>query len=139
MGENAAVEKKHEPFEHTFSMTVKVDGFWVEYLTRFSDVFGRGYAGYWAYGAECDRELGWLVYEQSDDPRPNQTTVCAVERVWRAGKALPPRWYRLDRAAALRAWEEGIKRWGADWYEQTDSTREDVVIQLALLGEIRYG
>ena len=46
---------------------------------------------------------------------------------------------RLDRAAALRAWEEGAKRWGVAWYEDVDANREDVVVQLALLGETKYG
>ena len=58
---------------------------------------------------------------------------------WVNSEPLPKGWFRLDREAALRAWEEGIKRWGVGWYEHTDSNREDVVIQLALLGEIRYG
>ena len=49
----------------------------------------------------------------------------------RAGEPLPKRWFRLDRAAALRAWEEGVKRWGAAWYEDVDANREDVVVQLA--------
>lgn len=51
---------------------------------------------------------------------------------------LPKGWYLLDRNTAIRAWCEGVKRWGMDWYEEVDAEREDVVVQLALLGEVRY-
>ena len=63
-----------------------------------------------------------------------------AERAFKSGKPLPENYYRLDEAAAVRAYVEGCKRWGADWFESKgDATTYDVVIQLALLGEIRYG
>ena len=134
------VTERPEPLKHTFSLTVEVDSFWVEYLTRYNDVFGRQYAGYWLRGVERDDALGWLCWEDDEKHRwgkePNLNQALAA---WRAGEPLPEGWYRLDRAAALRAWEEGVKRWGVDWYHQTDAGREDVVIQLSLLGEIKYG
>lgn len=52
---------------------------------------------------------------------------------------LPEGWYYLDEGMAIRAYIEGCKRWGAAWFEDGDGTSYDVVIQLALLGEIRYG
>jgi len=133
------VVDRPEPFKHTFSLTVAVDGFWVEYLTRWPDIFGRQYAGTWLRGVERDR-TGWLCWE--DDERHRRGEEPDREealRAWRDNLPLPKGWYRLDRAAALRAWEDGVKRWGVDWYEETDANREDVVVQLALLGEIRYG
>ena len=30
-------------------------------------------------------------------------------------------------------------RWGEDWFSNADTESYDVVIQMALLGEIRYG
>ena len=134
---NTATERP-EPLKHMFSLTVDVDPFWVEYLTRYTDIFGRQYAGYWLRGVERDDERGWLCLEYDERGREPPYRIEALA-AWRAGEKLPPGWYRLDRAAALRAWEEGVKRWGVDWYRQTDAGREDEVIQLSLLGEIRYG
>jgi hypothetical protein len=34
---------------------------------------------------------------------------------------------------------EGVKRWGESWYVDGDGPRYDVAVQLALLGEERYG
>lgn len=129
-----------EPLTHTFSITVAVDPFWVEYLTRYPDIFGRQYAGYWLRGVDRHSKRGWLCWEDDEQHRQGEEPdrVEAL-RAWSHGGTLPQGWYCLDRAAALRAWEEGVKRWGVDWYEQTDANREDVVVQLALLGEIRYG
>lgn len=134
--------KKSEPIQHTFSITVNVDPFWIEYLTRYSDIFGRQYAGYWLRGVEHDSKLGWLCWEDDEQHRsgtePNREEAL---KSWRAGKLLPANWFRLDRAAALRAWEEGVKKYGFDWYgsNEHDATTEDVLLQLTLLGEVRYG
>jgi len=127
---------------HTFTFTVQVDPQWVSYITQHPDIFGRPYyAGYWACGVAHDPDLGWLVYEHGDDRCPDETEDARVEAIWRAGEPLPPRWFRLDRAAAFRMWEEGVKRWGVGWYDdpEHDGAREDVLLQLALLGEERYG
>lgn len=132
-----------EPLRHTFTITVDIDPRWVDYVTQHNDIFGRTYyAGYWAHGAANDSELGWLVAECDEQERfPGKTETARVEALWRAGSDLPPRWYRLDRAAALRMWEEGVKRHGVGWYESNDhdGAREDELLQLALLGEVRYG
>lgn len=137
---NTATERP-EPLQHTFTITVAVDPFWVDYLTKYPGIFGRQYAGYWLRGVERHTERGWLCWEDDEQHRQGEEPDReeALE-AWRSGDpALPKGWYRLDSAAALRAWEEGVKRWGVDWYEQTDANREDVVVQLSLLGEIRYG
>jgi hypothetical protein len=125
---------------HTFSITVDVDPHWVEYLTDDSVVFDARYAGYWLRGVEWARGLGWLVWE--DDERHRWGTEpdrAAAREAWRAGRLLPAGWYRLDRAAALRAWEAGVRTWGVGWYGHVDAQREDIVLQQALLGEVRYG
>jgi hypothetical protein len=108
---------------------------------RPMDIFNVTYhAGYWARGEAHDDKLGWLISEVNDEGEwPKEQEVYRVESLWRAGLELPPRWHRLDRAAAIRAWEEGVKQWGIHWYENSDGSKEDVVLQLALLGEIRYG
>lgn len=126
--------------ERTFMMTVQVPQEWIDYLTRERDIFGRPHhAGYWLFGAAQDDELGWLVYEH-DDNRPTEVERLTVEGLWRSGAELPPKWYRLDKAAAMRAWEIATKRWGElGWPDFRDGPHEDEVMQLTLLGEIRYG
>ena len=130
-----------EPLKHAMTIFVDVEPGWVDYLTRYTDIFHPHYAGYWLRGVDHHADLGWLCWELVDEEsRPGEEpNLDEAVRAWRAGEPLPERWYRLDRLAALHAWEEGVKKWGVDWYDQTDSTREDVVVQLALLGEIRYG
>lgn len=131
-----------EPLVHTFTVTVEIDPEWVTYVTKYSDIFGRHYyAGYWACGVAHDPELGWLVFEHADELDATVDGRTAAEAAWRAGLPLPERWYRLDRAAAIRMWEEGVKRFGVGWYDspEHDGAMEDVLLQLALLGEERYG
>lgn len=128
-----------DTLKHTFTLTVDVPLTWIKYLTYDATIFQRNYAGYWLCGVAYEENLGWLVYEEADDKAVGEARCEIVKKLWLAGEPLPERWFRLDRAAALRAWEEGVKRWGIDWYEETDAQREDVVVQLALLGEVRYG
>jgi len=126
--------------KHTFSIVVEIDQNWIDYLTQCGDILMLQYAGYWLRGVEHRSDLGWLCWEGCDKcfqgEEPNRT---AASRAWAAGEPLPENWFRLDHAAAVRAWEEAVKRWGVDWYERTSSTREDIALQLALLGEVRYG
>jgi hypothetical protein len=125
---------------HTFQVTIEIDEAWIEYLTQHSDIFGRLYAGYWLRGVEHDKYRGWLCWEDDEEHRKGEEPDReAALKAWEAGETLPERWFRLDRAMAIRAWIEGVKRWGVDWIDGTDATREDVVVQLAMLGEIRYG
>lgn len=132
-----------EPVKHTFSITVEIDPQWVTYVTQHPDIFGRPYyAGYWARGVDHDPDLGWLVWEHDDQfVHDEEPGLAEAHLAWREGRPLPPRWYRLDRAAALRMWEEGVKRFGVGWYDSNehDGGMEDVLLQLTLLGEERYG
>jgi hypothetical protein len=138
-----ATSTKPTTTQHTFTITVDVDDLWIEYVTQHNDIFGRTYyAGYWARGIERDLELGWLVAEMDSEERyPGKHETERAIALWRAGQPLPTRWYRLDRATALKMWEEGVKLWGVGWYDapEHDGSREDVLLQMALLGEVRYG
>ncbi len=122
--------------KHTFTLTVDVDPHWITYLTRHCDIFLTTYSGYWLRGLDHDDALGWLCWESNDKcPHGEEPDREKALKAWRAGEELPPHWFRIDRQAALRAWEEGVKRWGSDWRK---ADREDTVIQLALLGEVKY-
>lgn len=137
---NAPAEKQEETIPHTFSLTVDVEPSWIEYLTQYDDVFRRNGSGYWLRGVEHNGRLGWLCWEDDEKclhgEEPNRE---AALEAWMEGKPLPEHWFQLNAHVALRAWEEGVKRWGIDWYEDADATSYDVVLQRALLGEIRYG
>lgn len=138
--ETVAAPPNDGDLDVTVTITVKVDPEWIEFLTKYNDIFGSPhYAGYWLYGAERDDRLGWLVYEHGDERRPTERECRHARALWHAGEPLPERWYRLDRAAAIKAWAEGVKRFGAEWYENGDGPTYDVVVQMALLGEVRYG
>jgi hypothetical protein len=126
------------PVKVTAAFEVEVEQIWIDYLTKYPDIFGPA-CGYWLRGIEHD-EHGWLAWEDDEKHfRGREPDREAAIQAWKEGRQLPPYWFRIDRDAAIRAWIEGVKRWGKDWYNDVDAEREDVVVQLALLGEIRYG
>ncbi len=110
----------------------------VLYLVHANDFFRLGEGGYWAQGVRVD--AGWLVFE-CDDHRANQTEIDEAVRAHEAAKPLPEGWHLLDRAAAGKAYDEAVKKWGIDWFTdgRTDGGRYDVAVQLALLGEVCFG
>jgi hypothetical protein len=119
---------------------------WTKFVTCFDDIFASTYIGYWAYGMKRTDGLGWLVYEHAGEGTSVRGAAGLPEypevvRLWKQKRKLPPKWYRLDADAAKRAFVEGVKAWGADWYKDgnTDATRYDYVLQMVLLGEERYG
>jgi hypothetical protein len=122
---------------------VEVDPDWIEFVTIYPDIFMTSYCGYWMYGMEQDDELGWLVHEHDEQHSVRQVAKSpeypAIVKAWREGGKLPDNWFRLNKEAAIKAWAEGVKKYGTDWYENGDAISYDVVLQLALLGEIRYG
>lgn len=136
----AATSKPPSSVQHTFTTTVSVPQDWIDYVTKYPDVFGRPYAcGYWAYGAEHTHR-GWLVYEQaSEDRRPTEKETKKALTLFRRVETLPKHWHAFDLALALKAYEAGYARFGADWYETGDGPRYDWAIQMALFGEARYG
>lgn len=127
----------------TVEITCEVDNDWIEFLTRYSDIFMTGYCGYWMYGMERDDALGWLCFEHDEELSVRDVAALPaydeVVALWRSGATLPAKWYRLDKAACVKAYAEGVKRYGTDWYENGDATTYDVVVQMALLNEVVYG
>lgn len=124
----------------TIDIDVPVES-WIDWLTRCSDIFKPGYIGYWACGVKHHPDRGWLVFEDCDGEfrgkkEPNHD---AAVKAWKAGEALPARWYRLDREMTIKAYIEGVKMWGLEWFEtKGDSATYDAAIQHAMLGELRY-
>lgn len=119
---------------------IRVPGEWIDFITGYNDVFRSDHAGYWMYGAER-LDSGWLVYESGDHGRPSERAVKRALRAHKAGEGVPNRFFVIDKAFAVKAYVEGVKRWGADWYDDYDhdASSYDVIIQMAALGEVRYG
>lgn len=123
------------------TITIEVDASqakeWIAEVAGGSiDVFRTTHAGYWLRGVEFVEKRGWLVFNDEGD-----YPVCDKDAIkaWRAGRALPEGYYRLDRAVALSAWKEGVKRWGVGWFHDQDATAWDIVLQIAILGDVIYG
>jgi hypothetical protein len=113
---------------------------WIEFLTKYNDIFGRDYVGYWLFGVARDKKLGWLAYEFIDDEASYMSkNYDEVIAAWKRGEKLPEKYFVLNEETARRAYVEGIKRKGVEWYEQGDANDYDVVLQWTLLGEVRYG
>jgi hypothetical protein len=120
------------------SIKVDVDPEWIDFVTRYNDIFRQSYIGYWAYGVQV--KGGWLVYEQAaHDRRPTELEIEDAAGAYESRQSLPEDWHLLDRDAAIRAWAEGVRRSGVDWYKNGDANDYDVAIQRALLGEVKYG
>lgn len=121
-------------------LQVIVPGEWIDFLTQYNDMFRTDHSGYWMYAAEETAE-GWLAFEMFQDKRP---TPYAVKRALDAlvdKRELPARFFTIDRAFAVKAYLEGVKRWGVEWYHKhnADAADYDIVVQMAALGEVRYG
>ncbi|MBI4321884.1 MAG: hypothetical protein HY675_25600, partial [Chloroflexi bacterium] len=112
---------------------------WVEILTQYDDFFSTDYSGYWLRKIKRadGRTLAWEDDEQhGHGEEPNmQEALEAFE----ADQDVPEGYFVIDRDLAVKAWFIGVSKYGESWYENGDSTTYDVVLQLALLGEIRYG
>lgn len=63
----------------------------------------------------------------------------AATRAWKAGEELPSGYFALDRDTALSAFAHGVKRHGVEGAFGADANELDAMIQLAGLGEVRYG
>ncbi len=110
---------------------------WIDYLTKHNDIFMSSYCGYWLHGVS-HRDDKWLVVE--DDERSPERDAAEHKR-FAAGMVPSPPYMVIDKDMAIKAYTEGVKKWGLDWMdsEHGDANGYDVVIQLALLGEVRYG
>ena len=130
-------------FKMTVEVDIVVDEEWINFVTMYNDIFRTDHCGYWLSGMDQEDDLGWLVYESGEDDENAQIAAQKPEykkivKDWKNGKLLPKKWFRLNRDAAIKAWIEGVKKYGVDWYENSDAITYDNVIQLALLNEIKY-
>lgn len=127
--------------KHTVVLTSNVDPDWIAFCVGSdTDLFRSTYCGYWLRGVERTKVRGRLVWEDDErhafDEEPDRKEAL---RAWRKGEALPKGWHRMDLAFAIRAWGIGVLAFGEKWYDEGDADRYDYVIQMALLGEERYG
>lgn len=125
-------------------LEVEVDPGWIELVTECNDLFMTDHCGYWLSGMAHVKNKGWLVHEHSDiddcaSVQSKNPEYPAILKAWKEGKPLPDGWFSLDKEMAIKAYCEGIKRDGLNWYEEGDAISYDIAIQLALLGEVRYG
>lgn len=136
----ATIEQQVETVTTTMEIKVPVRD-WIDYLTKGTDIFLRAYCGYWMLGVKLHPDRGWLVFEDPDGKYTNKKEPghdAAVE-AWEKGDALPRRWHKLDKETAIKAFVEGVRLWGVDWFEKNgDGNSYDHVVQLAMLGERRY-
>lgn len=119
---------------------VTVPGEWIDFLTRYNDMFRSDHSGYWMFGA-VHFDGGWIAYECADDKRPTEEEIGMVENAHDEGQPLPERWFVIDKAFAIKAYLERAKEHGVDWYNNLDhdASDYDVAVQMAALGEVRYG
>ena len=110
----------------------------MELVTKYLDIFRNDHCGYWLRAIAHD-DGGWLVWEDDEEHLLGQEPNADVAKSsWERRVPLPLGWYYLDTVAASKAYDIGVLQWGENWYEEGDSDDFDVVIQLALLGEVRY-
>lgn len=118
---------------------------WIDYVTKEVDIFMTGYIGYWGRGYPVEvrgEQVCWIVVEFEDHETRKQLDKMGEEavRCFRDGLPMPERCHVLDEKMAIKAFEEGCKKWGADWFEDKgDANTYDWVLQQAMLGEQRYG
>ena len=129
-------------FKMTVEVEIIVDEEWINFVTMHNDIFMTDHCGYWLSGMEQEDDLGWLVYESGEDDENAQIAFLKPEykkvvKDWKNGKTLPKKWMRLNRDVAIKAWVEGVKKYGVDWYENSDANSYDYVIQMAILGELK--
>lgn len=138
-----AYDPRNPSSEQATELLIVVDSAWVDFVTKYNDIFGYYGIGQWAMGAYND-ESGWLIYEHGGEERRGdlveRETPPEVLAAWDAGQPLPEKWHRLDRALAVKAFVEGVKARGVNWYTsgEADAPFYGYVIQMALFGEERY-
>lgn len=139
--------------KHVFQIEVDIPDSWLNYVAplfnseehnldevEFGQIFSLSSIGYWLRPIKQSYRMGALAYDYGDgDHRPTDEEVEEADRCWRDALSLPPNWYEINRAVAMSAYMEGVKRWGLDWMEKADGRRFDAVIQLALFSRFKYG
>ena len=108
----------------------------VDWLTN-RDMFRNDIIGYWARGFAYSERLGWLI--RTDEENPTEDEIKKVLKIWRDGGELPEEYYRLDKAAAEKAVQIGIKNMGLGFIQgDSDGNDIDVALQEAILGRVIY-
>jgi len=154
MTTTAKKEVKPDPVVEVVTKVTVPREDWIDFLTTYSDILGHGYIGYWARGVTRTKR-GWLLWDFESDERPLPGDCYFVDRMpreledkhhaaalkaFKAGKDLPPHYYVLDEAAAIKAYKIGCERWGVTWFEEKgDGDTYDIVLQEAILGAHTYG
>jgi hypothetical protein len=97
--------------------------------------------GYWAYWAYFDEGVWLIVDVETYGKRVTPEYAEMLRGMHGRGEPLPSHVHLFDRDKAGEAFRQGIARWGVEWWgdRNHDATRDDLVIQLAVLGEERYG
>ena len=98
---------------------------------------------YWATWYESKSGDFWYLFEhggEMDPPRKGEDGTPWVDGhdVCRVGMK-GSRWHLLDEEALIRSYHVGEILRGVVWTESADSNFYDVILQLAILGEDRYG
>ncbi len=110
---------------------------WTENVFLNVDLLMRQYCGHWMESVDYSSSLGRLVREGDEADRSEDVEQAAI-LAWRAHAPLPNGYHRLDRGTSAKAWAEGVKKWGEDWYENGDGDAYDYVAQKALFGKVKY-
>ncbi len=136
---------------HEFTTTVEVPASWIKFITDSIDIFKLTYCGAWMKYIESSiDDSAMLIFDCYDHIFPSEDKLDLIVKSFLyniqveidIGKPVYYYecfdFYKLDTALALKAYEQGCKRWGVDWYSKADGPMMNIAIQLALFGEIKY-
>ncbi len=125
---------------------------WLEFCSNVDVISYNSYCGYWAeYWIDISENnspsIKWLIYynPNNNDSIYPLTKVDSYQQAYKAASAgsrkMPEHWYLFDEEIAIKAYLEGVKKWGMDWYNDpnTDGRNYDTAIQLALFGKLVFG
>jgi hypothetical protein len=117
---------------------------WKEYaLDGGCDIFrSRQYSAYWAMPVSFQKGKGWLLCEMDNEERTEDERETAHEEataLWKDNLPLPAGYYAFGAEQAEAAFRVGLVHKGESWYENGDADDYDYVVQMTLLGEMRYG
>ena len=128
---------------------------WVEQFVKnfilTVDVYCTSYCGYWLRGEGRIDSGRWLAVDMIEvcESPSNGGEILDLSKVDERSKEVvqlylnamevPEGWYALDQEIGEKAYAIGERRWGERWYpDKGDSNTYDVVLQEALLGEVKY-
>lgn len=134
--------RENDTTTHKVELELKIPNDWIRFVTEWTDGFIHGCYGYWARGIERENGLGWLVWvDDEKSSRGEEPLRDEALAALRTRSPMPKGWLLFDRDFAIRAYVEGAKRWGVDWYNgpKSDANRYDIAVQLAAFGEHRFG